>query len=191
MPSDLALTRICARYAQAASTLVPSDDARRKLDDDARAMAMVLDASAPLRRTIANPGTPASALRHIFSFVKSPAPKGIGAGAPFAQLIELLISRRRIALLDPVVKAVRQRIMQLRRIVEVEITTARRLDDAMRDRVRRSLAQSIPDGANLKLEEKIRPDIFGGIMIATKSHLYDDSLLGRAHRLRTLMKGTS
>lgn len=97
-------------------------------------------------------------------------------------LLVVLTRKARLPLLESVIDAVRQRIMQERGEIEVNVSYAVEVDDA----IRAELTAELTKLTNKKviLRESIDGSLLGGMRIFVDSKLYDLSVRGRLESLK-------
>ena len=67
-------------------------------------------------------------------------------------------------------------------IAEVEVTSARKLDDSERKALESQIAHMTNSAISTKFHED--PSLVGGVIVKVGSTVYDDSIRGRLDRLR-------
>ncbi len=188
MSANPDFSRVCERYARAAQSHARTDDQRRELAEDLTAIQEIIKSSPLLRQALTNPLARKDALQRILDPLRRPAPEGIGCRDHAWNLIRLLITNRRTPMLAGVVATCLDLLRQASGILSAEVTTARPLDSAQRDLLIGTLERLVPKGGSITVDEKIRPEILGGMILRLGSRRYDDSLLGKLNRLTTRMK---
>ena len=179
-----ATTGNARRYAEAAF-----DIARRDGTVDAwlvqldRAAAAVADPG--VMRRLENPRAPL-AERHaaLISVL------GADLAAPVANLIGLLMRRRRLDALPRIAHEFRRLYNRDAGIVEAVATSAAQLDKAEVDALRTRLERI--SGARIELVVNVDPSLLGGVQVRLGDRLIDGSVRGRLERLRSrLAAGTT
>ena len=96
--------------------------------------------------------------------------------------IAVLINHNRMAAFDEIFADFRHEMNLRLNIAEVEVTSARRLDEAER----KSLEAQIADLASSAISARFRedPSLVGGVVVKIGSTVYDGSVRGRLNRLR-------
>lgn len=102
--------------------------------------------------------------------------------APVANLLQLLLRRRRIDQLERISREFRRLYNRQRGITEATVVSAAQLEpgevDALRERVER-LA-----GGSVELALEVDPSLLGGVQLRLGDRLIDGSVRGRLERLR-------
>jgi len=99
-----------------------------------------------------------------------------------AKLIALLAERDRLELLPDLVAAYRDRLLDYRKVVRAEVTTAAPIDAARVDAIRRDLAALT--GRTVMVSTKVDPSIIGGIVARVGSTVYDASVTRQLERMK-------
>jgi F-type H+-transporting ATPase subunit delta len=114
--------------------------------------------------------------------------------APFAFLpstrnfLFLLVDKRRMNILSPIVTELRRLIEQSEGIERVEISVPMPLSGAQRDLLQSALEGQT--GKKVVLEEKVEPDVLGGMVVKVGSTVYDGSARTQIQQIReNLEKG--
>ena len=102
-----------------------------------------------------------------------------------ANLLHVLNSRGRLALLDAVAGAFADLLDAQRGNVEVDVTVARRLDGDQLETVRRRVSQAL--GKNAVVHQHVDEDIIGGLVIRVEDRLIDASVRSQLEAMRQRM----
>jgi F-type H+-transporting ATPase subunit delta len=180
----MALRRGAARrYAEAAFGIAVRDDAVEgwlaALDEAQERLA-----DAQVARLLANPAVPVAARIDLLDRLLGDA----ATGGP-RNLVALLIRRGRFDELGTVVRELRRLDARRRGLVEAVVTSAAPLDDvertALADRLRAMTRQSV------QTEERVDPDLLGGVQVRIGDRLIDGSVRGRLERLRATLTSSA
>ncbi|NIM02091.1 MAG: ATP synthase F1 subunit delta [Acidobacteria bacterium] len=100
----------------------------------------------------------------------------------------LLVDKGRMNLLSPIVSELRRLIEQMEGIERVEVSVPFPLTGTQRDLLQSALERET--GKKVLLEEKVDPDVLGGMVVKVGSTVYDGSARAQIQRIReTLEKG--
>src|SRR5262249_25764586 len=99
-----------------------------------------------------------------------------------AKLLVLLAERDRLILLPDLLAAYRDRLMNYRKIVRAEITTAVPLADAQLQAIEQRIATLT--GSKVALEARVDAAIIGGLVARVGSVVYDASLTRQLEKMR-------
>ncbi|MGH9394335.1 MAG: ATP synthase F1 subunit delta [Terriglobales bacterium] len=167
------------RYAQALADLVrkgaiPAETLRRELG----MVAATVHASAPLRRVLASPA--------VAWEQKLPVLEAIAAKLELSRLTRnfLLVAaqRGRAARIEGMDAAFEQLLLEQEGIVKAEISSARSLSAAERERIEAELSRRL--GRKLDPRYTNDPALVGGFLARVGDQIYDGSIRGRLERLR-------
>jgi F-type H+-transporting ATPase subunit delta len=178
-----ATTGNARRYAEAAFDIARRDGTVElwlaQLD---RAAAAVADQG--VMRRLENPRAPL-AERHaaLISVL------GSDLAAQVANLIGLLMRRRRLDALPNIAHEFRRLYNRDAGIVEATATSAAQLDIAEVDALRTRLEGM--SGARVQLVVNVDPSLLGGVQVRLGDRLIDGSVRGRLERLRTRLAGSA
>jgi F-type H+-transporting ATPase subunit delta len=131
-----------------------------------------------LSRALLNPAIPAARKRAAVTEILRRATMT----TVVAKLLTLLAERDRLIILPDIVDAFRQRVMDYRRVVRAEITTAMPLEAARTQAIERALAQAT--GRQVMLAATVDPAIIGGVVTRIGSTVYDSSVTGQLTRMK-------
>lgn len=103
---------------------------------------------------------------------------GFEKGKP---LLILLAERKRLSLLPDIAALFSEQRAQHEKVVEVEISTASRIDDSLKQRFSQALVSRL--GRQVELEVKEDPALIGGAVIRAGDWVLDGSVRGKIQRL--------
>ncbi len=99
-----------------------------------------------------------------------------------AKLLALLAERDRLVLLDELVNAYRDRVLEHQKVIKAEVTTATPLDAERAEFIQRTLAKAT--GRTVTLATAVDPSIIGGLVARIGSTVYDGSMARQLERMR-------
>jgi F-type H+-transporting ATPase subunit delta len=99
-----------------------------------------------------------------------------------SKLLLLLAERDRLVLLPDVLAAYRDRLMDYRKVVRAEVTTAAPIDATRVQQIQNSLAQAT--GRTVTIATKTDPAIIGGLVARVGSTVYDASVIRQLERMK-------
>lgn len=163
------------RHAQAVFQIAREQDELEGWRSDLRKIASTLG-DPELRRLLQNPKVPfqekAELLKRCFPEVRSLA----------LNLVYLLITRRRLRMLEAIVSEYEHLVDAYRGLEHAEVVTAVELDETMRERIEQGLVQIT--GKKVVLSTRIDPQIIGGMVARVGDWLIDGSLRAKLMSLR-------
>lgn len=173
----MALRRSTARrYAEAAFEIAVRDDSVEAwLAALTAAQERLSDEQVP--RILASPAVPITARIDLLDRLLGE----VVTGGP-RNLLALLIRRGRFDELGPVIREFRRLDARRRGLVTAFVTSAAPLDDMERTALAERLRAMT--GGDVETEERVDPDLLGGMQVRIGDRLIDGSVRGRLERLR-------
>jgi F-type H+-transporting ATPase subunit delta len=173
------------RYAAA---LYAHADEHRVLDTVVSQMenlGRMIDGSADFRRLLESPlidvKTATAAAQAVLA--------NEGFGKEVRDFVGVISVNRRLRVLRDVVSAFATLVAERRGIVTAHVASAHPLNDVQRQQLR---ARLIDAGyGNVNIDERVEPDLLGGLVVRIGARLYDTSLKSRLQRLQYAMKGAA
>jgi F-type H+-transporting ATPase subunit delta len=105
---------------------------------------------------------------------------------PSAKLLLLLAERDRMAVLGDLVAAYRERLMEYRRIVRAEVTTAAPLAPERLVELEQRLAAAT--GRRVTMTARVDPSLIGGAITRVGSVVYDSSIATQLEKIRETLE---
>jgi F-type H+-transporting ATPase subunit delta len=105
-----------------------------------------------------------------------------GLSGEVARLLTMLADRDRLHLIDEIAALYEERLLALRKVVSAEIVTASGMDARARDAVTRALAHAT--SGEVRLTERVDPEIIGGMTATVGSVVFDGSVATQLERMR-------
>jgi F-type H+-transporting ATPase subunit delta len=168
-----------ARYARALFDVVVKENGDLQLNEDQlTGFVELLRQHPPLEQALLNPAVPAPRKRSVVSDLTA----RLGVATVLAKLLALLAERDRLALLPDVLAAYHTRLLDHRRIVRAEVTTATPLSDDRARAIERVLARIT--GKSVSVVTRVEPGILGGVIARIGGTVYDASLSRQLERMR-------
>ncbi|MGC2164166.1 MAG: ATP synthase F1 subunit delta [Silvibacterium sp.] len=168
-----------ARYARALADVVFQEHlSTEAVQSDLNDFAAAWHESANLREVFLDPSFPAVQKVAILDKLNT----RLKMSQQVRNFIAVLINHDRLEAFDEVLLDFRHEMNLRLNIAEVEVTTARRLDE----QERKSLEAQVADMTKSAISAKFRedPSLVGGVIIQVGSTVYDDSVRGRLNRLK-------
>ena len=175
-----------SRYARALLEVVVRENGNpEQVEQDLAAFVTLATQTPDLERAFASPAVPASAKRAIVEqLVTRSAP-----AAPLAKLLLLLADRERLGLLSDLLASYRERLLEHRRIVRAEITTAVPVPADRLASFEERLGQAT--GRKVALTTRVDPTLIGGAVTRVGSVVYDGSIATQLARIRERLEERS
>jgi F-type H+-transporting ATPase subunit delta len=170
---------VAGRYARALFD-VAFRDADPALVGQALADAIALfEGHEALRKAFASPAVPAARKRALMAELLA---RSDGLPPPVARLLLMLAERDRLPLLQSVLHAYRDRLMEHQQVVRAVVTTAVPLPEERAQAIQQSLAQAT--GKQVTVTTAVDPGILGGAVARIGGIVFDGSVSRQLARLR-------
>lgn len=172
------------RYARALADVIfsPPAGAERVKPEQAQSQlndfAAAWHESADLREIYLDPSFPAAQKVAILDKLNT----RLHMSGPIRNFIAVLINHDRLEDLDEILSDFHHEMHTRLNIAEVEVTSARRLDEGERKALESQIGQMTKSSISTKFRED--PSLVGGVIVKVGSTVYDDSIRGRLDRLR-------
>ena len=173
-----------ARYARALADVIfsPAPGTERVSPEEALSQlndfAAAWHESADLREVFLDPSFPAAQKVAILDKLNA----RLKMSGVVRNFIAVLINHDRLEALDEVLSDFRHELNVRLNIAEVEVTSARKLDDHERKSLEAQVAGLTSGTISAKFRED--PSLLGGVIVRVGSTVYDDSIRGRLLRLK-------
>jgi F-type H+-transporting ATPase subunit delta len=112
-----------------------------------------------------------------------------GFGKEVRDFVGVISVNRRLRALRDIVSAFAALVAQRRGVVTAHVASAHPLNDVQRQQLRARLIEA--GYGNVNIDERVEPDLLGGLIVRIGARLYDTSLKSRLQRLQYAMKGAA
>jgi F-type H+-transporting ATPase subunit delta len=177
MKSDAATAEISQPYAQALLSIAQSQNLTEAVGEDTRTFLGLLRGSQELTNFLSNPFVKPENKKNVLKQLL-----GEGGNSYLRNFLLLLVDRRRIAFLEPILQQYLVLLRQLNQTVLAEITSAVPLTEAQQQAITEKVI-TLTKARQVELETKIDSDLIGGVIIKVGSQVIDASLRGQLRRL--------
>lgn len=173
------------RYAAALYAHADDNHALDTVVSQMEALGKLIDASADFRRLLESPlidvKTATSAAQAVLT--------NEGFGKEVRDFVGVISVNRRLRELRGIVSAFAALVAERRGIVTAHVASAHPLNDVQRQQLRARLIEA--GFGNVNIDERVEPDLLGGLIVRIGARLYDTSLKSRLQRLQYAMKGAA
>lgn len=145
------------------------------------AVAAALESSPDLAKVLANPGVERARRKAVLDALG----RRLGVAPLGARLLDVLLQNRRAHRLPAFLAAIRERLDRDRRVLEAKVTSARPLDAAVFDALRRMVESRT--GRTVRVVPEIDPALLGGFVVSVESARLDASLARRLEKARAAL----
>lgn len=177
MKSNAATAEVAQPYAQALLSVAQSNNLTEEFGADARTLISLISGSGELQNFLDNPFVQPENKKNLLKQLL-----GEGVNPYLRNFILLLVDRRRISFLEPILKQYVNLLRELNQTVLAEVTSAVPLTEAQLQAVKEKVL-SITKAREVEIETKIDTDLIGGVVIKVGSQVIDASLRGQLRRL--------
>ncbi len=143
-----------------------------------RAIARLVGESAPLRRVWENPAVPADQKRHLLDAIV----KQEGISQQVRNLVAVLIDRRRIHFLSPIVDQLEKELDARMGFAEAQISSVRELAAAEKSSLEAEIQKMT--GKQVRAQYALDASLLGGAIVRIGSTIYDGSVKGQLERIK-------
>ena len=172
--------KLASRYARALLASL-SDDAAEEVDSFLTGVGGALEESAEFRDLLYNPAVPRSTREAVLRSLAERA----GMVVQVANFLSTVVAHNRTTSLPSIARLFHEEREAAAGIVPAEITTARPLDDSLKQLTLKTLEQIT--GRKVRLSSLVDPAILGGAVTKVGSTVYDGSLRTQLAQLRRKM----
>jgi len=167
------------RYARALYDVVRTEGADlAQVESELVAFSALLKGHATLDQVLLNPAVPAPRKRSIVGLLVARAQ----VQAIVGKLFVLLAERDRLAILPDLIAAYHERLLEYRRVVRAEVTTAVSLPTGRTEEIERALEKAT--GRQVALSTRVDPQIIGGVVARVGGTVYDASITRQLEKMR-------
>ena len=177
MKSDAATAEVSQPYAQALLSIAQTQNLTEEVGGDARTFLSLLTGSQELTSFLSNPFVKPENKKNVLKQLL-----GEGVNLCLRNFLLLLVDRRRIAFLEPILQQYLVLLRQLNQTVLAEITSAVPLTQTQQQAITEKVI-TLTKARQVELATKIDSDLIGGVIIKVGSQVIDASLRGQIRRL--------
>lgn len=178
MKSNIETAEVAQPYAQALLSVAQSKNLTEEFGEDARSLLNLLKDSDQLRNFIDNPFIQAEDKKAVITRVLG----GENANPYLRNFLLLLVDRRRILFLEPILQQYLVLLRQLNQTVLAEVISAVPLSQAQEQAIKEKVI-AITNARQVEVETKVDSELIGGVIIKVGSQIIDASLRGQLRRL--------
>jgi F-type H+-transporting ATPase subunit delta len=165
------------RYARALLDVVVKEADPEQVQRELAALASLF-ANSELKGVLNSPAVPSTAKRGIVeSVIDRQKPS-----APLAKLLRMLADRNRLSLVPQLAREYDERLMELRGIVRVSVTTAMPLSQSDAAGFEQRLSRAT--GRQVRMTTSVDPALIGGAVARIGTLVYDGSVASQLARIR-------
>ncbi|WP_445634437.1 ATP synthase F1 subunit delta [Nostoc sp. DSM 114161] len=177
MTSQVAAVEVAQPYAQALLSIAQSKNLTEEFGEDARTLLGLLSTNKELQNFLGNPFIQPENKKSLIRQLV-----GEGGNPYLRNFLLVLVDKRRIAFLEPILQQYLALLRQLNQTVLAEVTSAVPLTEAQQQAIREKVI-AITNARQVELETKVDGELIGGVIIKVGSQVIDASIRGQLRRL--------
>lgn len=176
---------VFTRYASALIDLAEQAKAVDKIQIDLSSLENMINDSDDLAEVISSP--------LVSREKQASAMDAVAAKAKLDKLtrnfLGVLVQNRRLGALPGVIRAYQKIVAEKSGQVEVSLETAEKLTAAQAKEFKKIIEKAL--GRTVSIEEKVAPEIMGGVIVTIGSYMIDDSVRRKLERLGVALKSNA
>lgn len=177
MSGTLINSEVGEPYAQALMSLAQQSDLTNEFGEIFRSLSSLLEDSQEFREFVLNPVIKGEDKKAVLKKVL-----GDDANSYLINFMMLLVDKRRIVFLEPIVEQYLNLLRKLNQTVLAEVTSATELSDSQKQNVVEKV-KAIAEARDVELKTSVDPDLIGGVIIKVGSKVIDASIRGQLRRI--------
>ena len=176
MAGTLVSSEISEPYAQALMSLAQQSDLAEQFGETFRDLESLLSESREFKDFVQNPVIGNEDKKVVLKQV-------MGDANPYlTNFMMLLVDKRRIVFLEPIVEQYLSLLRKLNQTALAEVISARELSDEQKENIVEKV-KGIVEARNVELKTSVDPNLIGGVIIKVGSKVIDASLRGQLRRI--------
>ncbi len=183
MAASGSVTEIASRYATALFELADEQKLLDAVADDVRQIESLLEQSADMTALVRSPVLKRDEQGKAIGAVLDK----MGASDLTKKFIGHVARNKRLFALSAMIKAYLSALAKQRGEVSASVTTAKKLTAAQVKGLEKALNGAIE--GTITLDQKIKPDLIGGMIVQVGSQMVDSSVSTQLQKLKLAMKG--
>ncbi|MEM7757952.1 MAG: ATP synthase F1 subunit delta [Cyanobacteria bacterium P01_G01_bin.67] len=177
MSGTLISSEVGEPYAQALMSLAQQNNLTNQFGETFRSLSSLLSESREFKDFVLNPVIKGEDKKAILKRVM-----GDDANPYLINFMMLLVDKRRIVFLEPIVEQYLNLLRKLNQTVLAEVTSATELNESQRQNLVERV-KAIAEARDVELKTSVDPDLIGGVIIKVGSKVIDASIRGQLRRI--------
>ena len=166
------------RYARALLDVAVNESIEDQAERDLVAFRDLMQAHPEVAAALTHPALPAARKRALTETLAG----RLSLSKPVAKLLRILADRDRLAIVPDLVDVYRERLLDQRKVIRAEVTTAEPLPQGYEVQLKDRLSRAT--GREVTLATRVDPSIIGGVVARIGSTVYDGSIAAQLARMR-------
>ncbi len=176
MSGTLISSEIGEPYAQALMSLAQQNNLTDQFGETFRSLESLLAESQEFKDFVLNPVIKNEDKKSVLKQV-------MGDANPYlVNFMMLLVDKRRIIFIEPIIKQYLNLLRKLNQTVLAEVTSAQELNDQQKQNIVEKV-KGIAEARDVELKTTVDPDLIGGVIIKVGSKVIDASLRRQLRRI--------
>lgn len=155
-------------YAEAVFLIASEKNKQEEFEKDLEEMKSIFSSNLELQKIFISPVIPAKVKHNIVNSIFNSMPEDI------VNLLHVLVRNHREKMLNYIFEEYLKILDAQNKVLNVELYSAAKLTGEQKDNLTRELKEVLK--SKIKIEEKIYPDLIGGIIVKTDDRVIDGSL---------------
>ena len=176
MSGTLVNSEISEPYAQALMSLAQQENLTDQFGETFRSVESLLSESPDFREFVLNPVIKNEDKKEVLKRVMQ------DANPYLVNFIMLLVDKRRIIFLEPIIEQYLNLLRKLNQTVLAEVISAKELNDEQKNNIVEKV-KGIVEARDVELKTSVDPNLIGGVIIKVGSKVIDASLRGQLRRI--------
>ena len=177
MSGTLISSEVGEPYAQALMSLAQQSNLTEQFGEAFRSLSSLLSESKEFKDFVLNPVIKGDDKKAVLKQVM-----GSDANPYLVNFMMLLVDKRRIVFLEPIVEQYLNLLRKLNQTVLAEVTSATELNDGQKHNLVEKV-KAISEARDVELKTSVDPALIGGVIIKVCSKVIDASLRGQLRRI--------
>ncbi|MGB5636660.1 MAG: ATP synthase F1 subunit delta [Waterburya sp.] len=177
MSGTLISSEVGEPYAQALMSLAQQNNLSDQFGDTLRSLSSLLEESKEFKEFVLNPVVKGEDKKAVLKQVM-----GRDENPYLINFMMLLVDKRRIVFLEPIVEQYLNLLRKLNQTVLAEVTSATELSESQRQNLVEKV-KAIAEARDVELKTSVDPDLIGGVIIKVGSKVIDASIRGQLRRI--------
>jgi len=173
----MTIRSMAKRYALALFDVTHKLGREDQAGEDLSTLASIIAGHADLRKVLESPAVPSQKKKEVLDAIVAQS----GFSGEVTRMLDLLAERDRLMYLTVVAEVYAERLLQAKKIVPAEVTTAVPLEDRNRAALSQALGRAA--GGQVTLTERVDPSIIGGVVAKVGSIVFDGSVTRQLEKL--------
>ncbi len=185
MAKKVNIKELARRYTTAVFDLAKSTNSLNAIAKDLEKLEDLIKSEASIQKFLTSPVVSETEQTSVVREIG----KSQGFNSLTVNFLLIIVRNGRLQYLREIAKAFRERIAEENGEIRVEVISAQKLSPTQVKQVAEDL--SVKTGKKVMLDESVKPEIIGGLIIKIGSKMFDFSIKSRLNKLKNQLKNVS